>query len=74
VLYSTLLRLLSAPPDQQLPQVAAQIRTRIRQLEGEHRRLFAELEKRFPAYVDLVSPRPATSQEERARRSAKARP
>ncbi|HXF67738.1 MAG TPA: CHAT domain-containing tetratricopeptide repeat protein, partial [Burkholderiales bacterium] len=65
VLYSTLLRLLGAPPDQQLPQVVAQIRARIKELENEHRQLFAELEKRFPAYVDLINPRPATVAEAR---------
>ncbi|MGH8702382.1 MAG: CHAT domain-containing protein, partial [Burkholderiales bacterium] len=66
VLYSTLLRLLNAPPDQQLPQVAAQIRSRIQELEKERRALFSDLEKRFPAYVNLINPKPATVEEARA--------
>lgn len=66
VLYSTLLRLLNAPADQQLPQVAAQMRNRIQELEKERRQLFTDLEKRHPAYVNLINPRPATIEETRA--------
>ena len=66
VLYTTLLRLLGAPPDQQLPQVAAQMRNRIRELEKERRTLFLDLERRFPAYVNLINPRPATIEETRS--------
>ena len=65
VLYSTLLRLLNAPADQQLPRVVAQMRTRIPELEKERRALFADLEKRFPAYVNLINPKPATVEEAR---------
>ena len=66
VLYATLVRMLNAPPDQQLPQVTAQMRARIAELEKEQNGLSAELEKRFPAYADLVSPRPATLDQARA--------
>jgi CHAT domain-containing protein len=66
VLYTTLLRLLNAPAEQQLPQVVAQIRARIQEIEKERRRLLAELDKRFPAYVNLISPKPATVDEARA--------
>jgi CHAT domain-containing protein len=60
VLYATLLRLVSAPPDQQLPQVIAQMRSRISELEREQRTLSVDLLRRFPAYANLISPRPAT--------------
>lgn len=66
VLYSTLLRLVSAPPDQQLPQVIAQMRARIGELEREQRTLSADLLRRFPAYANLISPRPATVAEARS--------
>lgn len=66
ILYNTLLRLLNAPPAQQLPQVVSQMRVRIQELEKERRALFADLEKRFPAYVNLINPRPATIEEARA--------
>ncbi len=64
-LYGLLTRMLSAPPDQQLPQVTAQMRARIQELEKERRTLFSDLEKRFPAYVDLINPKPATTDETR---------
>jgi len=66
VLYQLLLKMLAAPPDQQLPQVVAQMRTRIQELEKERRSLFADLERRFPAYTNLIDPRPATVEEARA--------
>jgi CHAT domain-containing protein len=66
VLYTTLRRLLGAPPDQQLPQVAAQMRNRIQELEKERRTLLVDLERRFPAYVNLINPRPATIEETRS--------
>ncbi|MGH8700006.1 MAG: CHAT domain-containing protein, partial [Burkholderiales bacterium] len=65
-LYEILLRMLAAPPDQQLPQVAAQMRARIQELEKERRVLFSDLEKHFPAYVNLINPSPATVEEARA--------
>lgn len=65
-LYGLLTRLLSAPPDQQLPQVVTQMRARIEELEKERRALLADLERRFPAYVDLIHPRPATVEQARA--------
>ena len=65
VLYGTLLRLVSAPPDQQLPQVIAQMRGRIAELEREQRTLSADLLRRFPAYANLISPQPASVSEAR---------
>lgn len=66
VLYSTLLRLVSAPADQQLPQVISQMRARISELEKEQRSLSADLLSRFPAYANLISPKPAMVAEARA--------
>ena len=59
-LYEFLLRMLSAPPEQQLPQVVASMRKRIGEIEDERKNLYADIEKRFPAYANLISPRPAT--------------
>ena len=59
-LYEFLLRMLSAPPEQQLPQVVASMRKRIGEIEVERKNLYADIEKRFPAYANLISPRPAT--------------
>ena len=66
VLYATLVRMLNAPADQQLPQVTAQMRARIAELEKEQRGMAAEVQKRFPAYAELVNPRPATLDQARA--------
>ena len=66
VLYATQLRLLNAPADQQLPQVVAQMRARIRELESDRREIFSSLEQRFPAYFNLIHPRPVTVEEARA--------
>jgi CHAT domain-containing protein len=60
VLYSTLLGILSAPPDQQVAQSTVRMRQRIQELEQEQRQLFSTLERRFPAYLNLINPRPAT--------------
>ena len=65
VLYSTLLGILSAPPDQQVAQSTARMRQRIQELEHEQRRLFSTLEQRFPAYLNLINPRPATIEKTR---------
>jgi CHAT domain-containing protein len=66
VLYSTLLGVLSAPPDQQVAQSTARMRQRIQELEKDQRRLFSTLEQRFPAYLNLINPRPATVKGARA--------
>jgi CHAT domain-containing protein len=66
VLYATLLRVLNAPADQQLPQVAKQMRARIAELEKEQRALLVELEQRFPTYANLINPQPASVEQARA--------
>ena len=65
-LQQALLRMLSAPPEQQLPKVISEMRERIAGATKERRSLFAVLEERFPAYMNLVSPRPATLEQARA--------
>ena len=65
-LQQALLRMLSAPPEQQLSKVISEMRERIAGANKERRLLFAALEKRFPAYMNLVSPRPATLEQARA--------
>jgi CHAT domain-containing protein len=63
--YATLLRMLGAPADQQLPQLVAQMRQRIQALERDQRALSTELARRFPAYANLIHPRPASVDEAR---------
>ncbi len=65
-LYEVLLRLVSLPPAQQLPKVMSDMRARIAALEMERTTIYAEIEKRFPDYANLVNPRPAALRDVRA--------
>lgn len=62
--YSTLSdllnRLLSAPPERQLPKIIADLRRDIDLLRLERDRLKLELGNRFPEYADLIAPKPTT--------------
>jgi CHAT domain-containing protein len=51
-------RLVSAPPEQQLPKVIADMKRDIEALREERSTLKAALEIRFPEYADLISPKP----------------
>lgn len=53
-------RLLSAPPERQLPKVIADLRRDIETLRVERDKLKIELDKRFPEYADLIAPKPTT--------------
>ena len=53
-------RLLSAPPEQQLPKIIAELRRDIEALRVERDKLKAELAQRFPDYADLIAPKPTT--------------
>jgi CHAT domain-containing protein len=53
-------RLLSAPPEQQLPKIIADLRRDIDALRIESDRLKLELAQRFPDYAELIAPRPTT--------------
>lgn len=54
-----LTQLLSAPPEQQLPKVQADMRRDIDALREERAALRREIAERFPDYAQLVDPRPA---------------
>jgi CHAT domain-containing protein len=53
-------RLLSAPPEQQLPKIIADLRRDIDALRVERDRLKLELAQRFPDYAELIAPKPTT--------------
>ena len=55
-----LTRLLSAPPEQQLPKVQAQMRNDIELLQKEREALKKQIAEQFPDYSELVDPKPAT--------------
>jgi CHAT domain-containing protein len=59
-LYEHLLRLMAQPAEQQLPGVIAAMRSRLTQIEKERRQIYADIEKRYPEYANLASPRPST--------------
>lgn len=58
VLAGLLSQLLEAPPDQQLPEVAAGVRAEIEALRAERTRLRREIARAFPEYAELVDPKP----------------
>ncbi|MDK9701753.1 MAG: CHAT domain-containing protein [Sulfuritalea sp.] len=53
-------RLLSAPPEQQLPKIIADLRRDIEALRVERDKLKLELARRFPDYAELIAPKPTT--------------
>lgn len=55
-----LTQLLSAPPEQQLPKIQADIRRDIEALREERAALRREIAERFPDYAQLVDPKPAS--------------
>lgn len=55
-----LTRLLSAPPEQQLPKVQEKMRQDIELLKKEREVLKKEIAEQFPDYAELVDPKPAT--------------
>lgn len=67
LLAGVLSRLDAAPADQRLPRVIDGIRREIDALRAERAKLREEIEKRFPDYANLVEPKPATTEQVRAR-------
>lgn len=65
-LYSQLLRLAGLPPEQQLPKVMDDMRARIAQIEKERQSFDATLQRRFPAYANLIQPKAPSLDETRA--------
>jgi len=61
-----LTRLLSAPPDEQLPGAIGGIRKDIEALRARRNELKREIQRRFPSYASLVDPAPATIRETQA--------
>jgi CHAT domain-containing protein len=55
-----LTKLLSAPPEQQLPKVQEQMRQDIELLKKEREELKQQIAEQFPDYAELVDPKPAT--------------
>ncbi|MCE7505945.1 CHAT domain-containing protein [Polynucleobacter sp. IMCC30063] len=49
-----------APANQQLPQVQANIKKDLQNLRLEAKKTFKEIEKNFPEYADLISPKPVS--------------
>ncbi len=52
--------LLSASPDQQLPEVQGKIRSEIETLKGQRDLARKTIESKFPDYAELVDPKPAS--------------
>lgn len=65
-LYGQLLRISELPVDQQLPKVMVDMRARIAEIDKERPGFEATLQKRFPAYANLVQPKAPDMQETRA--------
>ena len=58
-LTTVLTNLLSAPANQQLPGVQTKIRADINSYKSEREDLKKEIERKFPEYAELISPKPA---------------
>ncbi len=65
-LYGQLLRLSELPREQQLPKVMDDMRARIAQIDKERQGFGATLQKRFPAYANLIQPKAPSLDETRA--------
>lgn len=65
-LFGLLTNVLSAPADQRDAGAVQGLRDRIDRLRGERARVREDLEARFPDYVRLIDPRPASLDEVRA--------
>jgi CHAT domain-containing protein len=63
LLQRTLGRLLAEPPERQLTKVMADMRARLGVIEKEQSALTADILKRFPAYANLIAPKPPTIDE-----------
>ena len=64
-LYDFLLRMMGTPPEEQLPKVIADMRSRVAAITKERTQLSAQIAKQFPDYAALVNPRAATFAEAR---------
>lgn len=64
-IYDLIANLLSAPPSEQKPDVIARLRKDAADLANERKRLFADIEKQFPSYANLINPKPPTLEQVR---------
>ena len=64
-LYEAINTQLALPPDQQLPEVMVHAHARIDAIGIERRALAISIQKDFPAYANLILPKPATVQDAR---------
>ncbi len=62
-LQRTLGSLLAAPLEKQLTKVIADMRARIASIDKEQAGLAAQIEQRFPAYANLIAPKPPSQAE-----------
>ncbi len=65
-LYGLLASVLASPPKEQDPKAVATLREQIDSLRGARATIRQEIERRFPDYVNLIDPRPATIEQARA--------
>jgi CHAT domain-containing protein len=61
-----LLRLVAAPPEQQLPKIIGELRRDIDALTRAQSELRQELASRFPDYAQLIDPKPPTLEQARS--------
>ena len=65
-LYGVLANVLTQPTDQQDPKAVASLRSQIDVLRRARESLASQIEKEFPAYAELLNPKPATVDQARA--------
>lgn len=65
-LYGQLLRLSELPVEQRLPKVMDDMRARIAQIDKLRQEFDANLQKRFPAYANLIQPKAPSLEQARA--------
>ncbi len=65
-LYGQLLRLSELPAEQRLPKVMDDMRARIAQIDRLRQEFDANLQKRFPAYANLIQPKAPSLEQTRA--------
>ncbi|MFQ5960261.1 MAG: CHAT domain-containing protein [Candidatus Methylomirabilales bacterium] len=65
-LYGILANALTQPTDAQDPKVLAALRSQIHALRRARQSLVERIEKEFPAYAELINPRPATMDQAQA--------
>lgn len=65
-LFELLIKIRSAPPERQLPEIATQMEQRIVAIRTERAALLKEIRQRFPRYDNLINPVPPSVAETQA--------